>query len=81
MGAISWIVDTLLFEEAVAAAEEEQNQRRQQAAREDIDDNEDEDDDQNEQVSRDFRHEQRASAVGKWKALRNPVTHLYSIVC
>ena len=56
MGAISWVVETLLFDEAVAVAEQEQQARRQQAARGDAgqgqEDDEDEDDDLNEQVSR-----------------------------
>lgn len=37
MGAISWIVDSLMYEEEAAAAEEEQRMRRQQATQEERD--------------------------------------------
>lgn len=48
MGAISWIVDSLLYEEAVAEAEEEQRLRREQATREQME--EDEEDGLDDQV-------------------------------
>lgn len=48
MGAISWIVDSLLYEEAVAESEEEQRLRREQATREQME--EDEEDGLDDQV-------------------------------
>lgn len=40
MGAISWIVDSLLYEEAVAVAEEDQRLRREEATHEQMEDDE-----------------------------------------
>lgn len=48
MGAISWIVDSLLYEEAVAENEEEQRLRREQAKLEQVE--EDEEDGLDDQV-------------------------------
>lgn len=52
MGSISWIVDSLLYEEAVAEAEEEQRLTREQATLEQMD--EDEEDGLDDQVKLNF---------------------------